>query len=126
MSRIITVQEFSLEITGNGIFEVNTTSNQCMVPFFGFGPDGKVLSRKQEKEYVPIKQEWIDELIKYQVDAIDKIKKESLDMYISIIRRSDKVNEIAVMVDFEQMSINDSSVFVKNIKRHEIEDKVNA
>lgn len=145
MTNII-VQEFNIEINGKGIFALQTSnSGEVMVPTFGFNKDGSVQSRKiAEKEgYAPLQQEWVNEYIisaaeafrkeihqeafidgqghmydqdEYHRDAIP----EEVPVYVAVIKKSDTPNEIGLISDSSPMSLENSSVVVKNIKTYKL------
>lgn len=141
----IMVQEFDIEINGKGIFALQTSSGEVMVPTFGFNKDGKVQSRKiaEEEGYFPLQQEWIDKQIilaakdfrkeihqeafidgqghmydqdEYHRNAIP----EEIPVYVAVINKSDTPNEIGVVVDSSPMSLKNSSVIVRNVKTYKL------
>ncbi len=111
MNRNIIVQEFDLEIEGKGLFAIQTTGGECMIPTFGYNEKGEVISRRiaEEEGYAPLKQEWIDEQIVLAAESFRKGKKDDL-VYVAVIKKSDALNEIGIAVDSNSMSIESSSV----------------
>lgn len=115
MSENIIVQEFNLRVSGKGLFTIQTTGGECMVPTFGYDKDGRVLStRVAEKEgYAPLKQEWIDKQIVLSAECFKQEENCEGPVYIAIIKKSDTPNEIGIVMDSSPMFLENSSITVE-------------
>ncbi len=141
----IIVREFDIEINGKGIFAGQTSSGEVMVPTFGFNKNGEVQPRKiaEMEGCSPLQQEWIDKHIilaaedfrkaihqeafidgqghmydqdEYHRDAIPG----EVPVYVAVIKKSDTPNEIGLVSDSSPMSLENSSIIVKNIKTYKL------
>ena len=119
----IVVQEFYVRVEGKGLFAVETTRGETMVPMFGYDETGKAASMRygEEHGYAPPKQEWIDEHIVLVADdfrnsgsAVNHGITDIDPVHIAIVRSSDAPNQIGIVVDSSPMSIGDSSITVES------------
>jgi hypothetical protein len=116
----IIVQKFDLVIEGKGLFEVQTTSGEIMVPTFGYDKTGRVMSRRVAEidGYAPLEQEWIDKQIVLvaedfrQSDYNNGISDQD-PVYVAVIKKTDAPNQIGMVVDSSPMTIENSSVSVE-------------
>ena len=119
MNNII-VQEFNLNIEGNGIFEIQTTGGSCLVPTFGFDKTGYIMARCDAEKYgyAPVEQEWIDRQV---ILAADRFRKSDYNngisqddpVYVAVIKKTDAPNQIGMVVDSSPMMIENSSISVE-------------
>ena len=117
----IIVQEFNLRIEGKGLFAIQTTSGEIIVPAFGFDKTGHAMPRRdaEKKGYATLKQEWIDkQIILIAEDFRDSDYNNGLSdedpIYVAIVKKTDAPNQIGMAVDSSPMSLEDSSVSVES------------
>lgn len=131
MKNNIIIQDFMLEIKGINKPFIKTSIGKHYFVFFGFNQQGEVLLLNKEDQFVTIKQEWIEERIDFYIKKCGKnnIINGVDSIYVAILKRLDKPNAIAIMLNENPIEIYDSSIRVipkfntnKVIDRHSLLD----